>query len=196
MENARLYVEQQKLAVTDSLTGIANRRYFDQELARELQRAGRFRRSTALIMLDLDDFKNYNDRFGHPMGDELLRAIAVLLSQSVRSIDTTARYGGEEFVLILPECDSSAACATAERLRELVAKLPLVPGLPASNVQPERVTISLGVALAPVPAGTPASLVQAADDALYAAKRAGKNRVVLFHGPTMEPQLSTASAAD
>jgi diguanylate cyclase (GGDEF)-like protein len=196
LENARLYAEQQKLAVTDSLTGIANRRYFDQELARELQRAGRFRRSTALIMLDLDDFKNYNDRFGHPMGDELLRAIAVLLSQSVRSIDTTARYGGEEFVLILPECDSSAACATAERLRELVAKLPLLPGLPASNVQPERVTISLGVALAPVHAGTSASLVQAADDALYAAKRAGKNRVVLFHGPTIEPQLSTASAAD
>jgi diguanylate cyclase (GGDEF)-like protein len=192
LENARLYADQQKLAVTDSLTGLANRRHFDQELARELQRASRFKRPTALIMMDLDDFKNFNDRYGHPAGDELLRAMAMLLSQSVRSIDTAARYGGEEFVLILPESDEAAACATAERLRELVARLPLLP-IPVVG---GGVTISLGVAAAPLHAETPSALVQAADDALYGAKRAGKNRVVLFRGPALRPQVSTASAAE
>ena len=196
LENARLFAEQQRLAVTDSLTGMANRRYFDQELARELQRAGRFRRSTALIMMDLDDFKNYNDRYGHPTGDELLRTIAALLIQNVRGIDTAARYGGEEFVLILPESDVPAACATAERLRDLVACLPPLAGVTGSDSGTQRVTISLGLALAPVHADGPASLVQAADDALYAAKRACKNRVVLFHGPAVLPQPSTVSAAD
>jgi diguanylate cyclase (GGDEF)-like protein len=196
LENARLYAEQQKLAVTDSLTGLPNRRYFDQELARELQRAGRFKRSTALIMIDLDDFKAFNDRYGHPAGDELLRAMAVLLNQSVRSIDTAARYGGEEFVLILPESDAPAACATAERLREIVAGLPLLPPSSAAPAAADHLTISLGVALAPQHADTAASLLQAADDALYGAKRAGKNRVILFQGPALTPQILAATAMD
>jgi diguanylate cyclase (GGDEF)-like protein len=175
LENARLYAEQQKLATTDGLTGLANRRYFDIELARELQRAERHKRATALIMIDIDDFKKYNDRHGHPAGDDLLRALAVLLGQYVRTLDTAARYGGEEFVLILPETQAEAASVAAERLRELVEQLPLSPARTDT-----RVTISLGVAVAPMHGSTPAELVQAADQALYAAKRAGKNRSCLY----------------
>jgi diguanylate cyclase (GGDEF)-like protein len=189
LENARLYAEQQKLATTDGLTGLANRRFFDIELARELQRADRHKRPTSLIMIDLDDFKSYNDRYGHPAGDDLLRSIAVMLGQYVRTLDTAARYGGEEFVLILPETQADAACGAAERLRELVAQLPLTPESAAT-----RVTISLGVAVAPIHGMTPPELVKAADQALYAAKRAGKNRSCLYEiapapGLVFRPEL-------
>jgi diguanylate cyclase (GGDEF)-like protein len=195
LENAHLYAEQQRLAVTDSLTGLANRRYFDQELARELQRAGRFKRSTALLLMDLDDFKVFNDRYGHPAGDELLRSMALVLSQSVRAIDTAARYGGEEFVLILPESDPAAACATAQRLRGLVAQLPLLPVQQGGNGPALRVTISVGVAVAPLHGQSAAALVRAADEALYSAKRAGKNCVATFGGPTFAPQPAAARAS-
>jgi diguanylate cyclase (GGDEF)-like protein len=179
LENARLYAEQQKLAITDALI----------ELARELQRAERHKRPTALMMIDLDDFKLYNDRYGHPAGDDLLRAIAVMLGQYVRTLDTAARYGGEEFVLILPETQAEAAWGAAERLRELVAQLPLTPDAAAT-----RVTISLGVAVAPMQGQTPAELIQAADQALYAAKRAGKNQSCLYQeapaaGRALHPQV-------
>jgi diguanylate cyclase (GGDEF)-like protein len=176
LENAHLYAEQQRLAVTDGLTGIGNRRYFDQALARELQRAFRFQRTTALIMLDLDDFKVYNDTYGHLAGDELLQAVAITLAQSLRSADIAARYGGEEFVIILPETDLEAAAQAAERLRELVEHLPLRPGQDPST----PVTISLGVSAAPMHALTPAALVNAADMAMYQAKARGKNQAVSY----------------
>ena len=185
LENARLYAAQQRLATTDSLTGLANRRYLDQELARELLRAGRFNRCTALVMMDLDDFKNFNDQYGHQVGDDVLRALADLLSRHVRSIDTAARFGGEEFVLILPECDQAAACTTAERLRQLVADMPLQLSAWAARPASGRVTISLGVALAPQHATAATALLQAADVALYTAKRAGKNQVTLFQGQAL-----------
>ena len=194
LENARLYAEQQKLATTDSLTGLANRRYFDTELARELQRAERYQRPTALVMIDLDDFKQYNDRYGHPAGDDLLRAIAVVLGQCVRTLDTAARYGGEEFVLILPETNAEAASGAAERLREFVAALPLAPNGDRAGVPSTHVTISLGVAIAPAQASTPAALVQAADLALYAAKHAGKNRSQLYR-TAMAPVQAPAGLA-
>ncbi len=176
LENANLYAEQQRLAVTDSLTGIANRRHFDSVLGRELQRAVRFHRPTALLMLDLDDFKQYNDRYGHLAGDGLLRAIALALSQSLRSVDTIARYGGEEFVIILPETDLEAGRLAAERVRQLIEHLPLRPGGPGSP----PVTISLGVSAAPVHAVLPTGLVHAADIALFQAKARGKNQAVVF----------------
>jgi diguanylate cyclase (GGDEF)-like protein len=196
MENARLYAEQQRLAVTDSLTGLSNRRHFDQELARELQRSARFTRSTALVMMDLDDFKSFNDRFGHPTGDEVLRALAKLLQTNVRGVDTAARYGGEEFVVILPESSVDAASRMAERLRAEVALMPLRLALEPAPVTSERVTISLGVALAPQHADTPAGLVRAADMALYAAKHDGKNRVALFAGPTLDRTVRPAPPTD
>jgi eukaryotic-like serine/threonine-protein kinase len=196
MENARLYAEQQQLAVTDSLTGISNRRHFDQELTRELQRSARFNRSTALVMMDLDDFKSFNDRFGHPTGDEALRSLGRVLQANVRGVDTAARYGGEEFVVILPESNREAACHMAERLRAAVAALPLRLALGPAPVTSERVTISLGVALVPQHADTPAGLVRAADMALYAAKRDGKNRVALFDGPALDRMVRSAPPTD
>ena len=183
LENARLYAEQQRLAVTDGLTGIGNRRYFDQVLPRELHRAGRSERPTSLIMLDLDNFKHYNDQHGHLAGDELLRALAVALAQSLRSADTVARYGGEEFAVVLPETDLACAYQAAERLRLLVQALPLRP--PGGAASP--VTISLGVSAAPLHAVTPSGLVSAADVALYAAKARGKNQTVVFERTLLTP---------
>jgi diguanylate cyclase (GGDEF)-like protein len=177
LENARLYAEQQRLAVTDGLTGIANRRQFDSVLARELLRAVRYSRPLALILLDLDDFKRFNDRYGHPAGDGVMRALALVLAQSLRAMDLAARYGGEEYAVILPETDGASACQVAEHLRQMVAQLPLAPQAGASQV-----TISLGVAVAPEHGATPDDLVRAADAALYEAKRLGKNRVCFASG--------------
>jgi diguanylate cyclase (GGDEF)-like protein len=177
LENARLYAEQQRLAVTDGLTGIGNRRHFDQALGHELHRAARFQRSTALIMLDLDDFKRYNDVHGHLAGDELLRAVAVALAQSLRAADTIARYGGEEFVVILPETELEAAHQAGERLRLIIRHLPLRPG----GSEAEPVTVSVGISAAPEHAVTPATLVNAADIALYQAKAQGKDQSVVYH---------------
>ena len=176
LENARLYAEQQRLAVTDGLTGVANRRQFDHLLAHELHRASRFHRPTALIMLDLDDFKPYNDRYGHLAGDELLRALALVLTQCLRTTDTLARYGGEEFAVILPETDLTAAYQIAERLRGLIEHLPLRP----NGAGDRSVTLSLGVSVAPQHALTPHGLVNAADMALYQAKAQGKNLTVVY----------------
>jgi diguanylate cyclase (GGDEF)-like protein len=176
LENANLYAEQQRLAVTDGLTGIANRRHFDVALSRELHRAARTQRPTGLIMLDLDDFKQYNDTHGHLAGDELLRAVAVTLAQSLRSADTIARFGGEEFVIILPETDLEAAHLAAERLRLLIEHLPLRP----AGTDATPVTISLGVSTAPLHATTATALVEAADRAMYQAKARGRNQTVVF----------------
>ena len=176
LENANLYAEQQRLAVTDGLTGIANRRHFDVALSRELHRAARTQRPTGLVMLDLDDFKQYNDTYGHLAGDELLRAVAVTLAQSLRSADTIARFGGEEFVIILPETDLEAAHLAAERLRLLIAHLPLRP----AGIEAKPVTISLGVSAAPLHATTATALVEAADRAMYQAKARGRNQSVVF----------------
>jgi diguanylate cyclase (GGDEF)-like protein len=173
-ENARLYAEQQQLALTDGLTGIANRRSFDQVLAREMSRALRFDRPLGLILLDLDDFKHFNDSYGHPAGDEMLRSLAMLLMQSVRVMDTAARYGGEEFAVVLPEAAVEETCQAAERLRVAIAQLPFPVAWPAAGL-----TVSAGVAVAPAHGRHADELVRAADTALYAAKRAGKNRVGL-----------------
>jgi diguanylate cyclase (GGDEF)-like protein len=172
LENARLYAEQQRLAVTDGLTGIANRRQFDQVLRRELSRGARFGRPLALILLDIDDFKRFNDAYGHLAGDELLKNLAIVLGQSIRAMDSVARFGGEEFAVVLPETDTDEARQVAERLRAVVAVLPLAAGA-------GLITISLGVAMATTLDQGPEALIQAADTAMYEAKRAGKNRVWL-----------------
>ncbi|TWA90845.1 response regulator receiver modulated diguanylate cyclase [Azospirillum brasilense] len=164
------------LSFADGLTGIANRRRFDEVLLREWRRCARVQLPLSLIMLDVDQFKPYNDHYGHQAGDECLRAVAQLLAgQMMRPGDLIARYGGEEFVCLLPETDEDGAVQVAERLRGTVADRRLPHAV--SHVA-DHVTISLGVATAqPMLDNTPDRLTQLADGLLYEAKRAGRNRV-------------------
>jgi len=173
LENVRLHRLVARQASTDGLTELANRREFEESLASEISRAERFGHSLALVLADLDNFKQVNDRFGHRAGDEVLRAFADILRETVRDIDVAARYGGEEFAILLPQTDIAGAERLAERLREAVATRPMAE----AQSSPVVVTSSFGVAAFPE-AQTAADLFGAADEALYRAKRAGKNCVV------------------
>ena len=173
LENARLHRLVERQAITDGLTELPNRRQFEQALASEINRAERFGGTLALILADLDNFKQVNDRYGHQMGDEVLRRFADVLRETVRDVDLPARYGGEEFAVLLPQTDMEGAENLAERLRQAVAKRPMTTR-PGSLV---ACTASFGVASFP-DSSTPAALFAAADEALYRAKAAGKNRVV------------------
>jgi diguanylate cyclase (GGDEF)-like protein len=171
--------EREKEATTDEKTGLANYRVFHRKLREEWQRSERYKLPLSLVMLDLDDFKRVNDSVGHPAGDRVLREFAVLVSGGARGTDLAARYGGEEFAMILPHTDSERAQRVAERVRAAVADF--------SFLEPEnplRVTVSAGVAtFASSPdIASAEQLVAAADSALYAAKKAGKNQVVV-HEP-------------
>ena len=172
LDNARLHGIVKRQAVTDELTGLANRRSFRESLDTELLRAERFGSGLALIVADLDDFKNVNDRFGHQAGDEVLRSFAEVLQGRIRGIDLAARLGGEEFAILLPETDAAGAEALAENLRLAVANL----AVPIGDEQ-IRVTASFGVAAFPE-SHSADDLMTAADLALYSAKRHGKDRVV------------------
>jgi diguanylate cyclase (GGDEF)-like protein len=173
LENARLHRMVERQALVDGLTGLANRRHLDQELAGNLARAERAGGSVALILADLDDFKAVNDRHGHACGDAVLREFAALMNDVVREGDTAGRWGGEEFALVLPDADVDGAALVAERLRAALADKTIL----SPEGVPLRVTASVGVAAFPDSGGR-SELVDAADDALYRAKRAGKNRVV------------------
>lgn len=162
----------ERLATTDELTGVGNRRAFDQRIAEELERSGRYGRPMSLIMADLDHFKRVNDDFGHAMGDQVLRQLGVLLASHVRRPDAAFRVGGEEFAIITPETDSRQAYHLAERIR-------LAFESESSALPCGRLTVSLGVAGTnrmhwPV---TPEAIYAAADAALYRAKQDGRNRV-------------------
>lgn len=174
IENARLFAEVQRLAVTDDLTGTHNRRHLLATAERELSRAQRFNRPLAAIILDIDEFKRVNDAHGHSVGDEVLRAVANRLRNGLREVDILGRYGGEEFVIILPETDLLSAYEVAERLRSKIAAEPI-----ATSAGPVSVTISLGVAAADPTTPDFASLLSRIDDLLYTAKRRGRNRVVV-----------------
>jgi len=165
----------EELAIRDGLTGVFNRRKFDERLFDELHRANRYQRPISLIMIDIDHFKHYNDMHGHPQGDQLLREMAQVLTTSVRSTDLVARYGGEEFVVILPETDKAQAQAVAEKLCTTVA----AHHFPFGETQPlGATTVSVGVAsYIGVPEAEP-PLLDLADQALYRAKREGRNRVI------------------
>lgn len=168
----------QALSATDGLTGLANRRAFDQQWAEEWQRASRQGVPLAVAMLDVDQFKRYNDHYGHQAGDVCLRILAQTMANTVqRSGEMVARYGGEEFVIILPGLAGAEALAAMERIRAAVQEL----GLPhATAMVAGVVTISIGVAsCVPQHGQDAASLVQAADAALYQAKHLGRNKVVL-----------------
>lgn len=168
-----------RLANSDGLTGLYNHRHLQERLDQEVQRARRYRRHLSLIMADLDCFKTYNDTFGHPRGDEVLIQVASTLRRVSRASDVVARYGGEEFTLILPETPLAEAARVAERAREAVEDLQFE--IPGGDGPSHQVSLSLGVATLP-PGGTKEQLVTAADQALYRAKRQGRNRVAVDGG--------------
>ncbi len=161
------------LSIRDPLTGLFNRRYMEETLAREVARAARQSSQVAVLQFDIDNFKAYNDRFGHGAGDAILVAVARALETGFRSSDVVCRYGGEEFTVILPECDDEDAVAHADALRERIGELRVGhAGAPLPTT-----AISCGVAVYPDHASTPEKLLRAADSALYAAKHRGRNRV-------------------
>ncbi len=168
-------------AVTDGLTGLYNRRYMQEVLLEERRRAHRYGHPLSVIMLDVDNFKTYNDTYGHVQGDVLLRMAAALLRASVRDVDIVGRYGGEEFIIVLPETPSAEAYLAAERLRLTVART-VFPGFPSDPDLAVFKTISLGVATFPEVTDDPQALVTLADNALYRAKRGGRNRTVMAGG--------------
>ena len=176
IENARLFEATRQLAITDPLTGLANHRQFYDQLDREFRRAQRYQRPLTLLMLDLDRFKAFNDRHGHLAGDQALRETADVLRQNARSVDILARYGGEEFAMILPETDILRGAAHAERIRSAVASHVF---LSQETGLEHRVTVSVGVAALSPALQKIEELVHGADQALYRAKAAGRNRVEL-----------------
>lgn len=173
LENMHLFAEIERLATTDELTGLHNRRHLFYLAEREFTRARRNSRPIAAMMLDMDRFKQVNDTHGHTVGDEVLQAVARRLTANVRTEDILGRYGGEEFVAILPETDRTKAREIAERLLRAICEEPI-----ATTRGPVNVTISIGVAGTCEDLPDPMTLVDQADAALYTAKRAGRNRVV------------------
>ena len=165
-----------KLTITDPLTGLLNRRYFQERLEEEVARSLRHDRSLSLLMLDVDGFKSFNDTYGHPAGDEALRLVGEALLRIVRHMDVVARFGGDEFVVILPETDGNAAMLIAERIREEVAAA-LTGSRSARLSAAAAVTVSAGIASYEGPGESGEQLLERADQALYKAKAGGRNRV-------------------
>jgi diguanylate cyclase (GGDEF)-like protein len=168
-------VRLRRLSVRDGLTKVSNRAYFEERLAEELFRARRYNRSLVLALVDVDRFKQFNDTYGHPAGDEALRAFGGLLRSSVRRTDVVARYGGEEFALILPETPCGDATVKIEAIRKSAEELDV--DTPRGTVH-APLTISAGLACWPADGPLFSDLLHAADDRLMEAKRAGRNRVV------------------
>jgi two-component system, cell cycle response regulator len=167
------------LSRTDGLTGLFNRRHFEERLLAEFTRAQRYRSPMSCLLLDIDHFKRVNDTYGHPFGDHVLREVAAVGRRVLRDVDVLARYGGEELVAVLPETGPKDAKAAAERVRAGVEGLELSWAAPGKPPVPVQVTCSVGVSTYPSGSADSAErLVQAADDCLYAAKQGGRNRVV------------------
>lgn len=173
-------LELRKISITDPLTGLLNRRYFQERLAEEVDRAVRHGHPLALIMIDIDYFKNYNDANGHPAGDRALVLVGRALRASIRAIDVVSRFGGEEFAVILPETRAEGAIEIGERIRREIESLYFAG---EESLPTGRLTISLGVAGFPEDARDMKALVQRADRALYLAKAQGRNRIVAYAAP-------------
>ncbi len=178
IENAQLHKETKILTITDDLTGLFNYRYFQDCLKKELKRAERYRRPLSLLILDVDDFKKYNDTYGHWAGNLALKSLAILLESNIREkVDIAARYGGEEFCLVMPETDKKAAIEVAERVRCAIEE---------NDFDEEemgigsKLTVSMGIATYPDDAGDLENLIRNADIALYQAKEAGRNQICSF----------------
>lgn len=166
-----------RFAFTDYLTGVKTRGYFEQQLELEIKRAERKKSPLALLMIDIDFFKALNDRYGHHVGDQVLRDVASILMKDMREIDTVARYGGEEFVIILPDTNGAGAMLVAQRLRRAVEQARFFAG---SARVVERLSVSIGVAVFNTDAQFKRDLIEFSDAALYAAKAQGRNRVMLY----------------
>ena len=176
VENARVYGVAEQMAVTDGLTGLFNRRYFQQALERELSRADRGGSSLALLLLDIDHFKLLNDTYGHAIGDAVLKKIADVLHETLRKGDVLARYGGEEFVALLPQATYEGAQEFAQRVWKAVGTAKIHP-----RGRGHRVTVSVGFALLPDDVDSAEALLEAADRALYFAKETGRDKVAAYH---------------
>ena len=189
-----------ELVVKDGLTNLYNRSYFYFRLNSEIQRAKRYGRTVSLLILDLDNFKQFNDRYGHLTGDGLLRTIAEVIRSNIRrsdkepsyEVDIACRYGGEEFAVILPEAASAQGLVTAERLRANIANKGAVhvaerirSEIEKARVEGASITVSIGVSSYPENGVEADGLIKAADDAMYHAKRSGKNRVAIADGPVL-----------
>ncbi len=172
IHNANLHSEVQKLAITDSLTGLYNRRGFYELGQREVERSRRYRRPLVAIMMDIDHFKFINDFYGHPAGDQVLQAVAKRCGENLRRIDILGRFGGDEFTFLLPETDMFIASGVAERVRQCVANRPVM-----TEATPVNVSVSLGIARATATTPDLDVLISRADSAMYTAKKEGRNRV-------------------
>ena len=180
IERSRLLNEMRSLARHDHLTGLLTRREMDRVLDEELVRSHRYGHPVALILIDLDHFKQVNDSYGHVTGDAALRSVAAVVGHCARDTDRAARYGGDELAVLLPETDHVGACVLAERIRARVSAAGVVPPADAhASAGPIPLTLSIGVAALPgSTASTPSEFIARADAALYQAKRNGRNQVV------------------
>lgn len=172
LRNANLRLRE--LSLTDELTEVGNRRNFDVRIREEINRSTRFGHAFSLLLLDIDQFKKFNDEFGHPQGDAVLRALGALMRSMSREGDVPCRIGGEEFAIILPETAKADAMAFAERMRR---------GVEGTIMAPDRsrpLTISIGLAAFPDDGKSPEDLLRTADEALYESKRSGRNRVTAY----------------
>jgi diguanylate cyclase (GGDEF)-like protein len=172
---AMLYAKMEKLATTDGLTGLNNHRHFQELLSREMERTKRYGNLVSLLLMDIDHFKSFNDTYGHPVGDLVLKEISACIQKSIRLNDIPARYGGEEFTVIIPEANEVGAAKIAERIRQTIENHIIY-----SLDRQLRVTVSIGVSSAPGIAKTQQELIDSADKALYYSKETGRNRVSIF----------------
>lgn len=177
MANSMLYKKIEKLAITDGLTKVNNHRYFYKRLEEEAERCKRYQSPYSLIMLDLDYFKKFNDKYGHRAGDSALYNVARILKESTRAIDVVSRYGGEEFAIVLPETEKASAKMVAERIRKAIHDNYFSI---SDSQQPVHVTVSIGVATSPYDAADANELIELADKALYYSKETGKNKVSVW----------------
>lgn len=172
IENVRNY----ELATKDSMTGLYVRRFFDQRMLDQIEKANQFNRVFSLLIMDIDKFKHVNDTFGHPIGDQVIKLVASTIQRSIRTeVDIPSRYGGEEFTILMPEADTEKAMMVAERIRQAVEATDV-----SHLVTGRNITVSIGIATFPEHGSSPKQLMEAADVALYRSKTGGRNRVSVF----------------